>query len=361
MSRTEERLKESLEAVARTLPPEAVPALRLPSCRGVRIPWLAPIVAAAAVAATVIGLVALPGQAPHRAAPPATVPPLGPAAAPPRYYVGAVVPNPLAVYETATRRKVTQTTIRGITKITGTGDGRTFFASSDDHNRFYRLRITADGRIGSVDRLSIKIPAGTTADALAASRDGGRLAIALQHGGAEPGDETSVVQLVDLRANTSVLLRSRTKGVIVSLSMDPAGRTLAFSRQAWDGASQIRALDLASGSRDLMTSRLVAGRSGRTTPMGPVAVSPDGRYVVAGAQVPGRVQLIEYPLNPGPRPRVLLKGASGASGYGVLSFDPTGTNLLLEGGGHPTSRLANGKVIKLGASADADTESAAAW
>lgn len=59
---------------------------------------------------------------------------------------------------------------------------------------------------------------------------------------------------------------------------------------------------------------------------------------------------------------MLLNGVPGsASEYFVLDFDPTGTNLLFSGGGHPMSRLANGKVIRLGDARDADVESSAGW
>jgi hypothetical protein len=72
--------------------------------------------------------------------------------------------------------------------------------------------------------------------------------------------------------------------------------------------------------------------------------------------------VLDYPLTPGPRPRVLVTGApGGASEYFVLDFDPTGTNLLFAGGGHPMNRLANGKVVRLGGARDADVESSAGW
>jgi hypothetical protein len=369
MNPIEERLKDSLDAVARTLPPEAVPALRFPARRPVQLRWITPVVAAVAVGAVVVGLRALPDGAPHRDAPPppATVPSLGPAAAPPRYYVGAMVPNQIAVYDTVTRRRVDKTSIGGETKVAGAGDGRTFFVATE--RKVYRLRITANGKVGSVAPVPVKFPSGTSPDALAASRDGTRLAMAFQHpiAGSAPDDTTSTIELVDLTAKTTATWRSSGPGTSLSLSFDPAGRTLAFGWQAMQRSgltSQIRLLDLTSASRDLLAGRVVADRTRTTTPMGPVAFSPDGRHVAAATMTPGRseAQIVDYPLTPGPRPRVLVNGApGGASEYFFLGFDPTGTNLLFSGGGYPTSRLANGKVIRLGSSQEADMESTAAW
>ena len=362
MNPIEERLKDSLDAVARTLPPEAVPALRFPSRRAVRRRWLAPAVAAMAVGAVVAGLQALPDRAPRRTPPPATVPALGPAATPPRYYVGAVAERPVAVYDTVTGRRTGTTTIGGIPKVAGTGDGRTFFAATE--RKVYRLRVTADGKVGSVTPLTVHLSTGP--DAIAASRDGTRLALAFQHGGSRPDKETSTIEVVDLTAKTTATWRSGPAGTILSLSLDPTGRTLAFAWQASAGhlAAQIRLLDLTSASRDLLAGPLVAGRSRTTMPVGPVAISPDGQHVAAAVETIGQdgADVLDYPLTPGPRPRVLLNGVpGGASEYFVLDFDPTGTNLLFSGGGYPMSRLANGKVIRLGDARDTDVESSAGW
>ena len=363
MNPIEERLKDSLDAVARTLPPEAVPALRFPSRRAVRRRWLAPAVAAVAVGAVVAGLQALPDRAPRRTPPPqTTVPALGHAAAPPRYYVGAVAPHPVSVYDTATRRRTATTTLTGVTKVAGTGDGQTFFVATE--RKVYRLRVTADGKVGSVTPLTVHLPAGP--DTLAASRDGTRLALAYQHAGARPGDEWSTVEVVDLTAKTTATWRSGPPGAILSLSLDPAGRTLAFAWQAAPAGltSQIRRVDLTSASRDLLAGPVVADQTRTTTPMGPVAISPDGRHVAAAVETMSRnsADIVDYPLTPGPRPRVLVTGApGGATEYSFLDFDPTGTNLLFSGGGYPISRLANGKVIRLGGEKDVDMESSAAW
>lgn len=362
MNPIEERLKDSLDAVARTLPPEAVPALRFPTRRSVPRRWLAPAVAAMAVGAVVAGLQALPDRAPRRTPPPTTVPALGRAAAPPRYYVGAVAPRPVAVYDTVTRRRTGTTTIAGITKVAGTGDGRTFFVATE--RKVYRLRVTAGGKVGSVTPLTVHLPSGP--DALAASRDGTRLALAFQHAGARPHEQESTIEVVDLTAKTTATWRSGPPGTILSLSLDPAGRTLAFAWQAMAGdlASQIRLLDLTSASRDLLAGPVVAEQSPTTTPMGPVAISPDGRHVAAAVKTASResADVVDYPRTPGPRPRVLVNGAPGGSSeYSFLDFDPTGTNLLFAGGGYPMSRLANGKVTRLGDARDADVEASAAW
>ncbi|WP_433180029.1 hypothetical protein [Actinoallomurus sp. CA-150999] len=371
MNTIEERLKDSLDAVAETLPAEAVPNLRLPTRRLILSRRLVPLIAAGAVAAATAGVaVALPDAAPrHRAPQVTTVPPLGQAAIPPRYYLAAVVPNRIAVHETASRRKVAQTSIGGVTRLAGTGDGRTYFAMTDQGpHRFYRIRITDKGRVAETTPLQVKVEAGSVIG-LAASRDGTKLALAVQFGmtgrSPHPGARYGAVEVADLTTGTTTTWPSRTPGVVTSVAMDPTGRTVAFDWQTLsrEHVSQIRALDVTSSNTDLLASRIVVRGERMGVVGGPVAFSPDGRSIAAIAQTGnGGVQIVRYPANPGPRPRVLLSGRPGGSGeFLVLTFDPTGTNLLLQGGGYPVSLLANGKVTMLGDRKDADVEASAAW
>ncbi|GAB3988133.1 hypothetical protein GCM10029978_109720 [Actinoallomurus acanthiterrae] len=369
MNTIEERLKDSLGAVAETLPADAVPDLSLPTRRLLFSRRLVPLIAAGAVAAATAGVAAaLPDGPPrHRAPQVTTVPPLGQAAIPPRYYLAAVVPNRIAVYETASRRKVAQTSIGGVTRLAGTGDGRTYFAMTDrGPHRFYRIRITDKGKVAETRPLQVKADAGSVV-ALAASRDGTKLALAIQPGvrdGQSLNTMHGAVAVVDLTTGKTVTWRSSRPGVLMSVAMDPTGRTVAFDWQDFTRKSvtQIRALDVTSTNTDLLASRIMvnsaAGIVGK-----PLAFSPDGRSIAATYQSGrGGIQIVRYPVTPGPRPRVLLSaGPGGASDFGVITFDPTGTNLLFEGGGYPLSLLANEKVTLLGDRKDADIESAAAW
>lgn len=380
MNSIEERLKDSLTAVAETLPPAAVPAMDFSGRRIAVIPrWLAPVVAAVAVGTVVAGLVALPDRAPHRTAvQSAMVPPLGPAAAPPRYFVGAEVPNPIAVYDTANNKKVSRTSVQGVTRLTGTGDGRTYIAMSDATRAasgwaFYRIRINAAGKVVATTPLSIKVAPGYGVMGLAASRDGTKVALALEHDvlPSQPGKSGQrvkmdhAIEVTDLTAKTTTTWRSAAYGSLASVSMDPAGRTVAFGWQTFgrgEEGGQVRLLDVTSASRDLLSSRVVVRGSRNASVGGRVALSPDGRHVAAATEAGGRPQIVDYPITPGPRPRVLLKGRpGGANEFGILAFDPTGTNLLFEGGGYPVSRLADGKVTTLGDLKDADIESSGGW
>ncbi|GAA4636057.1 hypothetical protein GCM10023196_084260 [Actinoallomurus vinaceus] len=371
MNAIEERLKDSLGAVAETFPAEAVPDLRLPARRLALSRRLVPLIAAGAVAAATAGVaVALPDATPRHRTPQVTaVPPLGQAAIPPRYYLAAVVPDRIAVYETATRRKVARTSIGGVTRLAGTGDGRTFFAMTDQGaHRFYRIRITDKGKVAETTPVPVKVESGSVV-AFAASGDGTKLALVLQlgvtNGTPKPDTMRGAVEVADLTTGTTATWRSSAQGLVQSVAMDPTGRTVAFDWQTLgrDHVSQIRALDVTSKNTDLLASRIMVRTATFGAVSGPLAFSPDGRSIAAiGQSEKGGVQIVRYPVTPGPRPRVLLSARpGGAAEFGALAFDPTGTNLLFEGGGYPVSRLANGTVTLLGDRKDADVESAAAW
>jgi hypothetical protein len=375
MNTTEDRLKDSFDAIGGMVTAADVPALEFPG-RRTAPRWLVPATAAAAAAVVVVGgTVALQGHSSHKTVAPSAVPTLPPAAAPPKFYLATVVPNPIAVYDTATGRKTSTTHIGGVTKVAATGDGRTFFAVSDGGGggtgeTFYRITIDGTGKITASTQLAIKLPhTDASVDALAVSRDGTKLAFAVQRATAhaDPFSATSDVVVADVRTGRTTTWSSPRFGIIMSLSMNAGGRLLAFNRNPGMGPNeaQVRELDLTLPGRDLTASRVLVNSTRSATLTGPVTLSPDGRYLASAVEVPTAMatsNVVEYSTSSGRRIGTVLKGVYGHSEYGTITFDPTGSNLLIWGGGHRIGYVPNGKpATTLGAPSDIDYESTAAW
>jgi hypothetical protein len=211
----ENRVRESVRAVAQTVPDSAVPPLRLPRTRAIsgwrmRRRWgrrLTPVAAAVAVIVVVALLVAVRGSfGPGTgASPPASGGVIAPqyigADGVPPYYVAVTananpyfVPSYAVVRDTTTgatlgtiRASVPGYTIRA---VTGAADDRTFVLDEDkwvgnnasedqiyEPHSFYLLRLNSDGRPASVTRLPMT--AGPLVSGMALSADGTRLAIAV--------------------------------------------------------------------------------------------------------------------------------------------------------------------------------------
>jgi hypothetical protein len=99
--------------------------------------------------------------------------------------------------------------VRGVTRLTGTGDGRTYIAMTDTISgtsgwAFYRIRINAVGKVVATTPLPIKVAPRDAVVALAASRDGTKVALAIEHDDT-PQKPRNSPQLLALRGAIEVV------------------------------------------------------------------------------------------------------------------------------------------------------------
>ena len=192
MSRTEDRLADALAAAARAVPEGTLRPLASPPARSRRAPWLAPAAAALAVA-LVVGLVFAAGILLVKAHPPG--PPAGSQRPVPRYYVVEGLQGGRPVVRATATGKVTGTVPvpRSANARRGRLRGqqprwtvlRRGGRAGNPGERLYRFRLTSTGQVTGF----AAVPGGAlgnrnwTADAIAASPDGSRVAISLSWAG----------------------------------------------------------------------------------------------------------------------------------------------------------------------------------
>jgi hypothetical protein len=330
MNTTEERLADALRAAAGTVRPESLRPLATHDperLRGVRLPrrrhitWLAPAAAAAAVAAVVglsVALATHAGLAPSAAPPPWL----------PRHYV-TLLDNPppgaqrgspppaatpgevIQVRDTATGRvtdTLALTLLLGDHNYNGNSDSlaaaaddRTFFvwydiirpgAHTTPGTRVYRFRVTGSGRI--VGFAPVKgVPLGIGyPNAIAASPDGSKLALAI----GLPGSGQPTIMIVDLATGARTVfhgglpsaahatggLPSAAYASIADLSWAADGRTLAFQYfmpGGHDTPNYVRILDTSMPGGSLARSRLVHAPISVSRDMFGALISPDGKTI----------------------------------------------------------------------------------
>src|SRR5262249_23611896 len=157
MTRTEERLADTLGAIAAAVPEETLRPLVAPPLPRARPAWLAPAAAAASVA-VLAGLVTAGAAVFGTGAGKRARPPPVPAAAPPalpRYYVEADVDQRITVRSTATSRVTATLPIRGplplgLGAVAAAGHGLFFAAGVAPHSQaeqLYQFRVTAAGKV----------------------------------------------------------------------------------------------------------------------------------------------------------------------------------------------------------------------
>jgi hypothetical protein len=234
----------------------------------------APVGAVAALAATVLAVNLSAGPGPAIAERPPgvllaaaviTPPPASTAVAGmPRYYVTVDHFRPVAEVRAAATGKILTTVPlpRQIdpkqSQIAAAGDGRRFVVSlfSFPRTRFYGLRVSADGRSARLTALATAaLPPGESADGIAVSPDGSRLAVAIQRGGGQRGAVT-VVSLATGAARTWTTGRP---GIPAGVSWAD-GRRLGFF---WEGigaaqrGSGLWELDTAAPGHALLSGRRI--------------------------------------------------------------------------------------------------------
>ena len=182
MTRTEERLADALDAAARALREDTLRPLLVPQRPRGRAAWTAPAAAAASLLLLVGIAAAVARHLPWSGRPSSATPP-------PRYYVETDLHGDLPVVRSTATGAVTDTVqvphLRsplGPYLVTAAANGLFFtVVPAATGVQIYRFRLTAAGRVSSLKAL----PGGAlpgiqlAPQAVAASRDGSRVAVAL--------------------------------------------------------------------------------------------------------------------------------------------------------------------------------------
>jgi hypothetical protein len=404
MNVIEERIRSAVRAAGNTVSPESVPPLELPAehprADGWRRRWLVPAAAAAAVivvvAVTTVTVsqttrTRAPAIAPAATAPGPMLP--GPSLASyvssgtiPPYFVAvaftgkaAQSPAVAVVHDTVSGHALAtiRPSIRGgtIVGVSAAGDDRTFVLDeqawvkpkdpfpttgySGPHS-FYRLRLSSAGRVSSLSRLRVSVPATQALNAFALSPDGQRLALAV---GPKKGPRRTDLEVVTLSTGSTRVWAAN--GIFRSgaadsrgLSWTADGRELAFEWQAnnvseYPGVEE-RLLSLTSSGGDLLAaSRRVIATTRQFTPSGSTfqvsdaenepVVTPDGSAIVtntsyfqvktkeSGEAWNGRYGFAEYSTRTGKLVRILGYWKIKPAGYWVtqvLWSSPSGRVLI---------------------------------
>jgi hypothetical protein len=406
MNIIEERIRAAALAAGNTVSPQSVPPLELPAehpreARWRRPGWLVPVAAAAAVFILVAVTAVTVRQVTRTPAPsiaPAAVTlgpmPPGPSLASyvsagtiPPYFVAvaftgqaAKSPSVAVVHDTVSGRALAtiRPSIRGgtIRAVSAAGDDRTFVLDEQPWvkydsvisavteypgpHTFYLLRLSSAGRVSSLTRLRVTVPATQVLNAFALSPDGQRLALAV---GPKKGPRRTDLKVVTLSTGSTRVwaatgyFRSGA-GDSRGLSWTADGRELAFEWQAnnvgeYPGV-EARLLNLTSAGGDLLAaSRRVITTTRQFTPSGssfqvadaefdPV-VTPDGSAIVtntsyfqvktkeSGRAWNGRSGFAEYSTRTGKLVRILGYWKVKPAGYWftqVLWSSPSGRVLI---------------------------------
>ena len=372
MTELEERLSRELKELSERAQPGSIRPLREPPARkrprAVR--WLAPVAAVAAVLGVIAGVSVL-GRPAGRVPPfPGTQGPM------PRFYVTAWqafvasrVVTKAVVHDSATGAALATVAVPTLTdsqggtqgpSITAAGDDRTFIiteqSTSPNVNRFYMLRVAANGRSAKLSRLPISVPGYLSVNDEALSPDGSRLAMDVQHCNAKTCLYTGV-RLVTIATGAVTTWTTRANGSPFGVSW-AGNEQVAFEWQSGARAPSpgrqtgYRLLSLTGAGRDLLAARAIAGPSPTPTGSIPSAlVTPDGSIVVTSTvrNLPdghGRdtvvAKIVELSARTGRLLRVLhtatvyraTPGNSGTVGQldqncNVLSLGPTGVHMLV--------------------------------
>jgi len=164
---------------------------------------------------------------------------------------------------------------------------------------FYLLRLSPAGRVSSLSRLRVTVPATQVLNAFALSPDGTRLALAAAP---KKGPARTDLEVVTLSTGSTRVWAAtgifRSGATARALSWTADGRELAFEWQAhnvgeWPGV-EVRLLSLTSDGGDLLAaSRRVIATTRQYKPSGSTfqvtdtqydpAVTPDGSVIVTNA------------------------------------------------------------------------------
>jgi hypothetical protein len=301
MTDLEDRLRRDLHMVSERAGAGSIRPLRVPPARRrpAAVRWLAPVAAVAAVIGVVAG-VSLAGRSQgHQPAPQQSPEPVGPM---PPYLVTLAATYPqnapwAFVRDSATGAVLTSVHLPALVTSGGSsspsitaGDDRTYIitvsgwdqgkatTTGPPHevsiNRYYLMRLAADGRSASLTRLHIPISPHAT-DGIALSPDGSMVATAVQacHVG---GCQYTGIQVVTLATGASRTWTTQARGAPFSVSWAGNGHIAFQWRQAY------RLLDITQPGGNLLASSVpIAGPPAVPTGFVPPAlVTSDGRAVI---------------------------------------------------------------------------------
>ena len=235
----------------------------------------APVAAVAALASTILAVNLTAGPGPGVAEPPpgrllaAAViipPPANTAVAGmPRFYVTVDHFRPVAkVRASATGKVLTTVSLPSridpkMSLVAAAGDGRGFALAlaQGPRTRFYWLRVSADGSSARLTALAAAaLPPGESADGIAVSPSGSRLAVAIQRSGVV---EHGAVEVVSLATGTARTWTTGRRGFPADVSWAD-GRRLGFfwvGTGAAQSSSGLWELDTAAPGHDLLSGRRV--------------------------------------------------------------------------------------------------------
>lgn len=360
MSRTEDRLADALSASARTVREDLLHPPVIPPRRDRRwARWLAPALAAAVIALVAVLVATLTGNSP---APGPVVP--GPAGVP-RYYVQLDSHNRFLVRSTITGEVTATVPVHaandGDGAVAAAADG-TFFAAafvSGSQEQIYHFGLTADGQVTGLG----PVPGGllsNQADAMAATADGSRLAVAVSGG---PFSSYKIL-VIDVRTGASDswqggLDRRGFRGSQISSLSWTADQRLVFAvqwcqpfpvnNQACEGAThgyrraaEVWEISGVTAGGALHRGRPLLRQSARYPYIASAVISPDGQTITAlvmhgqvqrqaPGTVPGKLAVVQISASSGRQLRVLYQRPLGPTSQWTLSPDATGSHWLLAG------------------------------
>lgn len=410
MTRTEDRLTDALTAAARAVPEESLRPLIVPPARR-RPVWLAPAAAALGIV-LVVGLAFAVGM--RFSGSRSSAGPAGGQTPVPRYYVveslggGAPVVRSTATGKITGTVPVSRTANRNTDVITTAArHGVYFVVASAPHvpgQRLYRFRLTSAGRVTGFT----VVPGGPlgarnwAADALAASPDGSRVAVAFNFswsGGAcgSPGQRAcpplgthpDYIDVINVATGVKSVWRGGTGPAfsVASLSWTGNGGQLAYLGQTCSRfqsssescgrgtrIAQVRALNPGAPGGRLDSGPVLLRQSARLPYLAQALISPDGSALtvivltglVKGSQqisgmVPGNLSVRKISAVTGRTLKVLYQRPLGNTSevnigpdFLQLSQDSAGQHWMLNGGlcaGHCTGGfngwLHEGRLVPL--------------
>lgn len=296
MNRLEGRLRDAYQAAAQTVRPETIPA---PPARldptGTsgrrRARFVIPLTAAAAVALIAVAAWAIGQQVGQT--PLGTAYRLGPAAAralPPFLVTIPSTGRDLMIYRAATGQPLARTAPpRGLTfdAVAATGDNRSFIVagSVSCSTRFYRLRLSRQGRSARLSALAVPEVHANYVKSMSASADGRTIAYSSEACASDAG-RLSVAH-VGQAAVRSWPLRS---AMYLSLSAD--GRFLYFdSSTVFGGDGTVRVMHTDAPRRHLLRhARILLPASSGIDETGSTTVLPGG--VMLGCLERGQIAIL---------------------------------------------------------------------
>ncbi len=386
MSRTEERLTDALTAAARSIPEDALRPLIAPPPRR-RAAWAAPLAAALGIV-LMVGLAIALGT--RLTGPGTSSVPTGGRAPVPGYYVVEALQGGAPVVRSTATGKITATVPvprkanAGVDDILAAARGGVFFvaaaAPGTSGERLYRFSLTRSGRVTGF----AAVPGGAlgnrnwTPDAMAASRDGSRIAISFAYAYAGPGcggtgqrpcpaPHPDYIDIIDAGTGTRSVWRGGTVPAfsVASLSWSADGQQLVYLGQScrhlqvnseacvYGGrTAEVRALNPAAGGGRLNSGPVLLRQSARYPYIAQAEISPDGTTITAvvltgrmtsthGARdtVPPDLSVIQVSRSSGQLLRVLYQRNLGRTpvintgpDFLQLSQDGPGQHWLLNGG-----------------------------